>query len=286
MPTGKTIAYQGIPGSFSHLAAFKHFGEGHIWHGTSRFAEIFKAVHDETADLGIIPLENSLAGSVYENYDLLSNNGLHIVAEEYLRVEHNLLGLPDDNALLSDRLRAITTVYSHPKALEQCTAFFEAHPWMQPAAHSDTARAALHVSESSSRSFAAIASCEAASIYGLAVLKRNIEDNPFNVTRFVVISKRQSIPTQANKCSIIFTAAHEPGSLFRTLAVLAEAKVNLTKLESRPIPEHPFEYNFYVDFCFTTGESDKIEKVLLKFKKNTIRLTTLGYYPAESVPGK
>lgn len=276
-----SIAYQGIPGSFSYLAATKYFGLEQRWLGTSHFRDIFKLIDDKTANYGIVPVENSLAGSVYENYDLLGKYNLAVVGEFYLKVTHHLLCLPQSGSIpVTTQIKQITQVVSHPKALEQCTKFFEHHPWIEQVAFSDTARAAQHVAASDCHQVAAIASQAAADLYNLKIIKSNLEDDPHNYTRFLVIAKDSLNQEMANKCSIIFTVSHRPGSLFCALEVLAKNSLNLTKLESRPIPEKPFEYVFYVDFEFTPGVQSLIEAILAEFRKHTNAFKVLGYYRA------
>lgn len=279
--TGKTVAYQGIPGSFSYLAATTYFGDNYNWLGTSRFCEIFSLIEKQQADFGIIPVENSLAGSVYENYDLLARHKLTATAELYLKVEHHLLILPQTEPLSqTTKLKQITRVVSHPKALEQCSQFFEEHPWIEQMAFSDTARAAQHVAQTGSDKLAAIASQTSADLYQLEVLQNNLEDNQNNYTRFLIIADKADCQKKANKSSIIFTVSHKPGSLFGALEVLAKNNLNLTKLESRPIPNKPFEYIFYVDFEFETGKLDRLTETLNQFKVHTLEFKVLGHYQA------
>ena len=273
------IAYQGIPGSFSYLAARAFFGEEQNWRGTSYFREIFELIRDKHVDSGIIPVENSLAGSVYENYDLLARHDLTVTGEYYLKIEHHLLALPQSGSIaIADQIRDIRQVLSHPKALEQCGEFFRKHPWIEQIAYSDTARAAQFIAAEGNHQTAAIASRQAAELYGLQVLVTNLEDNQQNYTRFLIISKNALEARATNKCSITFTVSHNPGSLFKALEVLAKSNLNLTKLESRPIIGKPFEYVFYVDFEFESGTQASICPILEEFQRHTIELKVLGYY--------
>lgn len=267
------IAFQGIPGSFSHTAAVNLFGQDHIFIGVNQFRKIFELVKEKSADRGVVPIENSLAGSVYENYDLLSRFKLPIVGEYYLEIEHHLLGIEK-----SADFKKIKEVYSHPKALEQCVNFFEKYPWIEKKLFSDTAGAAKFVADSKDPTMGAIASRSASELYGLPILKKNIEDNEFNFTRFLIISREKQSTQKPNKCSLVFTVKHVPGSLVSALRVFAENKVNLVKIESRPIHGKPFEYLFYVDLEFSKNLENRMNSIIYEFKKETQSVMVLGYY--------
>lgn len=272
----KRIVHQGLEGSFSHKIARKLFGSGQIYVGAKSFQAIFEDVVDSRADLGVIPIENSLAGSLYENYDNLCRFPLKIIGEEYLRVEHCLLGLK-----VGESLEQIKRVYSHPKALEQCGRFFKEHSWLEKHISTDTATAALHVAEWQDPTCAAIASSEASKIYGLKVLKNHIEDNSLNYTRFVVIARSQAEEKDFNKCSLVMTLRHEQGALMQVLQKLNGFGVNVTKIESRPITHHPFEYLFYLDFT-RSGLIDILEAVCNELQKVAIFIKILGCYRSQS----
>lgn len=270
------IAYQGIPGSFSHTAAQDYFGKdtpsADEFIGTNQFKEIFELVKNEKADFGIVPVENSLAGSIYENYDLLAKYKIQVIGEQYLKIEHCLLGIDMD-------IKNIKEVYSHPKALEQCLKFFESHEKINKNIFSDTARAAKFVADKKDVSLGAIASYSAAKLYKLKVIKKNIEDNPDNFTRFLVISNNELKNENADKCSLIFKVPHIPGSLYKALQYIAYKGMNLTKIESRPIHGLPFEYLFYVDVEFNKANIN-IQNTLNEFKSKVIGLIILGIYKA------
>ncbi len=275
------IAYQGVPGSFSYLTGVKFFGKKNKFIGTKEFKEIFELVKNQKADYGILPIENSIAGSVYENYDLLDKYEVKIVGESYLKIELCLLGVKI-KIPLNQRIKLMKKIYSHPKALEQCKKFFEKHPWLEKVVFSDTAGSAKYVSETKDITLGAIASKECAKIYNLQVLKENIEDFKNNFTRFLIItdSRKYKTPQTANKASLIFVLPHVPGSLYRSLEVFAQNNLNLTKIESRPIPTKPFEYLFYLDFEFDKEifMNGKLEKILQEVKKKTKKLKILGFY--------
>ena len=273
------IAHIGKPGSFSHLAARAQYGIDHTYLGCSSFADVFKIVSEGDAEIGVVPVENSLSGSLYENYDLFNIYPLSICAEQYLKVEHFLLAKKSEGSG-EERLKQIKIVYSHPKALEQCKEFFSAHPWMKPTIANDTATAAAQVAGSNDVSLAAIGSEDSAHLYRLSVYARNIEDDTYNYTRFIYIHKSTARIDQANKCSLQLELAHKPGSLVSMLQVISSHSLNLTKIESRPIHGKPFEYKFYVDFEFTQKQVDGIENILSEIKRCCDRMKVLGIYKA------
>lgn len=273
----KKIAYQGIAGAFSHITAQMLFGIENDFVGKGRFKEIFEDVTAGRADYGVIPIENTLAGSVYENYDLLQEYPVHVTAEEKTRIEHHLLVLP------GTKVESLKRVFSHAKALEQCEDFFAQYPHIEEVIYGDTAGAAKHVAEVKDRSFGAIASREAAELYGLEILQTNIEDNPHNWTRFFVISKLPDYPADSNKASVMFSVSHKPGSLFRALKIIAENNLNMSKLQSRPIEGKPFEYFFYVDVEFEGMPMEKARNILEMLQSETHFLKILGFYKKDNL---
>lgn len=274
MTTPALVLYQGAAGAFSHLAAQSFFPQntalfdGRVVH----FRELGAALKSGEADYAVLPIENTLAGSIYENYDNLTEFDLHVHGEHILRVEHHLMG--KSGAKIED----IAKVYSHAKALEQCEGFFDRHPAIEEVIMYDTAGAAKFVSEGSNTTHAAIASREAADIYNLSILKENIEDDAQNWTRFFLVSTKQDEPDSADKCSIIFSVSHEPGSLFAAMQVFAEHNLNMSKIESRPIKGKPFEYYFYVDVEFEPSQYADIHDAFVQLQKHTQYLRILGYY--------
>jgi prephenate dehydratase len=273
----KTIVYQGVKGAFSFLVAEQLYGEANEFIGKRHFKEVFEDVSKGTADLGVIPIENTLAGSIYENYDLLERYNLHVIAEHKLRIEHNLLAT--DGATIE----SLKKVFSHAKALEQCERFFEEHPGIEEVIADDTAGAAKYVSEQKNREYGAIASRQASELYGLNILKENIEDNPHNWTRFFVVSRMaEAVPT-ADKASLVFATSHTPGSLFRALKIIADNNLNMTKLQSRPIEGKPFEYYFYVDVTIPKELHRSFGAILEDLTKETQNLRLLGTYIAHEM---
>jgi prephenate dehydratase len=264
------IVFQGEQGSFSHLAGREKLGLDHQFIGLPTFNHVFSHVKEGLADFGIIPIENSLIGSIYENYDLLSQYKLKIVGEYYKRIEHHLLGLSSSTPLKK--------VFSHPKALEQCTLFFEAHQGIEAVVYEDTAGAVRHVKESGHEEWGAIAGSFAGELYGLISIKNNIEDNPQNYTRFILVSNKDLEEAEADKCSIVAHLPHDPGSLYKLLERLKE--FNMTKVVSRPIKGTLFEYIFYIDLEFTDrkGLDDATQglNILGIYKKGVLCLKNFG----------
>lgn len=242
------IAIQGERGSFSHEATMRLFPDATLLPcSLSRFA--FDALISGKADAAVLPIENSLAGSVLEHYDLLLQHPVTIEREMFLRIEHNLIVYPGST------LGQIRRVLSHPIALAQCTRFFVDHPSIQPVAAYDTAGGVKQTVADKDPSTAAIAPARAASEYGGEILFRNLEDNPQNYTRFFVVRRQDAatapIPDGINKASLAFTLPNQPGALVSALQVLAGLGANLTRLESRPVLGQPWHYVFYADYCFS-----------------------------------
>lgn len=226
------IAYQGIEGSYSHQA-IAHWESEKA--GLATFREVYQAVERGEADLGLLPIENALAGTIYETIDLLNEGELKIVGELHTEVEHCLMALPGAQ---------VRKVLSHPQALMQCKKLFTEHPEWEAVPHYDTAGAALYVAQSNDLSLAAIASRKAAKSYGLEVLDVGVQDHAENYTRFFLISKTEGAGKKGSFC---FTIDHKPGKLAEMLNSFAKEGINLTHIVSRPIPGKPFEYLFYVD---------------------------------------
>jgi 3-deoxy-7-phosphoheptulonate synthase len=265
------MVYSGVPGSFSHKAALQFFGSEVSMQACSSFREVFDMVESEQAVFGIIPLENSLTGSIHENYDLLLEYDLRIVGELTLRIRHNLISHK------SASLEGIQRVYSHPQVFRQCREFLDQYFDWDLVACRDTATCVSRVKENHDPAEAAIAGEDAARLYQMEVLKEGIETNPRNFTRFVVISKCGTIPGQRNKSSIIYSVSDQPGSLFETLRVFAENNINLVKLESRPIHDRPWEYLFYADVEVNASD-EKHQHLLEELRAKTEFFKYLGSY--------
>jgi prephenate dehydratase len=270
------VAFQGEHGAFSEMAVYNLFPTD-----TCRavplpsFREVFAAVLAGDVDFGMVPIENALAGPINENYDLLLEfPDLHIVGETQVRVEHNLIGLPGTN------LDDIRRVFSHPQGLAQSKVFLESHSHWEAVPFYDTAGSVKHVAEHREPTWAAIASAEAARVYGLSILVPGVETNHRNFTRFFLIAPRTETGVgTANKVSLVFGTADEPGALSRCLAVFASHGVNMTKLESRPIHGRPWAYMFYVD-ARLPAEPGAFESTVAELVTVTQELRILGLYQA------
>lgn len=269
----KKVAFLGSKGSFSYLNARQYFGEDNIYLEADGFKKLLEMVDSAQVDYAVLPLENSVAGTVYEVYDLLDQFEISIVGESYSKIVQCLLGKTKD-------LMRIKKVYSHPKALEQCCKFFLEHPWIEGIASKDTATAASVIAQQGDEAVASIGSSYLSEEYGLQVLQEGIEDDPTNTTRFVYVTKKKATFDVGNKCSVILTLPHFPGSLAALLTKVAKYSWNLTKIESRPIKNKPFEYTFYLDFQW---KEDQIEEVLEQIKNVQAKALTwknLGIYNA------
>ena len=269
------VAFQGIQGAYSEVAARTFFGRSCTTLPAETFEQVFDFVEQQRADRGIIPIENSLAGSIHQNYDLLLEHKLHIVGEVHLRIEHSLLCQP--NASLKDILH----VRSHPQALAQCKRFFERNPRITPLPYFDTAGAARSLADEHVHNIAAIASERSAALYQLKVLKRNLENTSNNFTRFLIVGKAPWKPSRSvkTKSSIVFAPAkNQTGILFQTLGVFYVRNIDLLKIESRPDPRVPFEYLFYLDLEGSPA-TRHIAEAFAHLREKTKFFRLLGAYP-------
>lgn len=269
------IAFQGEPGAYSEAAALRHADHAETLPCRS-FDDVFAAVREGRASHGILPMENSIGGTIHRNYDLLVENELPIVGEVELRVDHCLLALPGVT------LGEVRTVYSHPQALAQCERFLR-DLGVEMSAVYDTAGGAKLVSEGERRDVAALASRRAADVFGLAVLKEGVQDFDANITRFCVIARSPAPAECAEKTTIVFALPSRPGSLFKALSVFALRDINLTKLESRPLPGRPWEYMFYVELD-APRQSVECTRALMHLGEMARWVRTLGSYPGWKEP--
>jgi prephenate dehydratase len=264
------IAFQGEPGAFSEAAAAR-VAEGAELLPCRAFEDVFRAVADGEATHGVLPVENSIGGSIHRNYDLLLEHDLPIVGEVELPVVHHLLALPGTT------LDGLRRVYSHPQGLAQCERFLRTLKGVEIIATYDTAGSAKMIADAGLADAAAIASARAGEVFGLSSLASGIQDYDHNVTRFIVIGQQALSGAPADKTSIVFTLPNEPGSLFRALAAFALRNVDLTKLESRPIPGRPWEYLFYVDVASARDEP-ACARALTHLAEFAPMVRTLGSY--------
>jgi prephenate dehydratase len=271
-PTTTVVAFQGEPGAYSQQAVRQHFGPGTATLPCRSFSAIFDAIHHRQAHHAMLPVENTLAGTVIPAYDLLLDHDLRIQAEVVLRVEHCLLAPP--GTALGDLRR----VLSHPQALTQCERTLR-RLGVESIAHYDTAGAARDLAANPEPGTAAIASALAAEIYGLDVLVHNLEDDLLNYTRFFVLGAEEPARRDPSKTSIVFATRHVPGALHAVMHELALRDINLTKIQSRPRRNRPWHYLFYVDF---EGHEDQphVQEALLGILKRASFLKVLGSYPA------
>ena len=268
--SARTVAFQGELGAYSELAAREYFGFEVEVLPSPAFPEVFERVSDGRADAGMIPIENSLAGSIHENYDLLLEHDLHIVGEIKLRIVHHLIV----NAGV--KIEEVRRVISHPQALAQCRDFVRGIEEAEAVPVYDTAGAVRELKGSGARDTAAIASAQAAADYELEVLASGIESNHENYTRFLAI-EREPPAEPGDKVSIVFALHHEPGMLFKALGVFALRDIDLQKIESRPLLGTPWEYMFYLDFAGNADE-ENIGKALDHMGELTSFLRVLGCY--------
>jgi len=273
---GKTprAAFQGEVGAYSEQAALLFFGQTVSVKPCKSLRAVFEAIEKGESEFGVVPIENSLEGSVNETYDLLLNSSLQVSGEINLRVVHCLIANPETQ---SDDIKV---VYSHPQALAQCRRFLESLNCEVVSTY-DTAGSVKMLRERSLMDSAAVASEKSAEVYGMKVLKKAIEDSPNNYTRFFVLSRDDAPPSGRDKTSIIFSVKHLPGTLYSALKEFAARSINLTKIESRPTRQNPWEYNFYLDFEGHRKEA-ACKEALEGLRKKSTFVKILGSYPRAS----
>ncbi len=271
-------AFQGELGAFSHEAATRLLGPAALVEPFQRFEEAFVALRDGAVDAAVIPVENTLHGSVHENYDHLLNFDHRIVAETNVRIVHNLIAAP------GVKFSALKRVYSHPVALNQCLKFLAANPAIARTPFYDTAGSVKMVMAEGLEDAAAIASAVSAEIYGARILKRSIEDDRQNYTRFVLLRRadqpalRLDEPSKKGwKTSLVFTTRNQPGSLFKALSAFALRDISLAKIESRPLRGRPWEYLFYLDLLGNV-EEERVKRALGHLEELADMLRVLGCY--------
>ena len=269
--SGTRVVYQGVEGAYSHAAVREFFGHDVNAYHVKEFEDTMKELEAGRADFAVLPIENSTAGFVIDNYDLLAEYHNYIVGEVYIPISHMLLGLPE--AELSD----IKVVYSHPQALRQCDAYLDEHNEWRRVSLLNTAVAAKKIQEDQDVTQAAIASRTAGELYGLKELAQGINDEACNTTRFIVLAKAPIYESTASKVSIMFEIPHESGSLYNILGNFIFNGVNLLMIESRPIPEKTFEYRFFVDFEGNLSDAS-IRNALTGIGAEVSALKILGNY--------
>lgn len=261
------VAIQGEVASFHHAAARQWFGNDSTPIACDTFPEVFGALNRLKADAAVVAIENSLYGAINQVYDLIESHGYPITGEVHLPIHQQLIGTPDSQ---------VTHVYSHPVALAQCEHYLDTHhPNATRIEHSDTAAAVRFIKDAKNPHYAAIASHDAANLYGVPVIAENIESNQANFTRFLVIEPHGTVPADADRTSLVLTTNHEPGALAKVLTVLAQHDINLSKLQSRPIVGKPWHYRFYL---VLDSAGDTLHAALADIEHAVDSLTVLGEY--------
>ncbi len=272
------VAFQGERGAFSQVAVHQLVGNKVTVVPCPQFEDVFRALAQGDVDAAVIPIENTLHGSVLENYDHLLKYDLPIVGETNVRIVHNLIAMP------GVRWKDVRKVYSHPVALSQCRRFFAKHPHLERIPYYDTAGSVKMLAETRPPDAAAIASAIAAEIYGGRILRRAIEDDHRNFTRFFLLRRKKDAPRlpktskQAYKTSLVFSTRNVPGALFRALSAFALRDINLAKIESRPLRGKPWEYLFYLDLYGRLNEQ-RVANALKHLDELTDFQRVLGCYP-------
>jgi prephenate dehydratase len=266
------IAFQGEPGAYSEAAAIAHYGPDIQTTPCETFTHVFRAVVEEKSNHGFIPIENSLAGSIHKNFDLLLRHDLHIVAEHHHRINHCLMAMP------GVKIEQVSEVYSHPQALAQCESFLSGMTNVRSIASTDTAGSARWIKEEGIRSAAAVASRRAAEVYGMEILAEGIEDDPANYTRFLALAREPEEPGDESKTSIVVTLQHRPGALHKALGAFATRGIDLTKIESRPLVGRPWEYLFYLDFIGALNYAE-VKDMISELEPLCGLLRVFGSYP-------
>jgi len=270
MPGRALVACQGKEGAYSQKICDQMFEFADILY-MNTFNDVFNAVESGMCPFGILPIENSTAGSVTQVYDLMEKHNFHIIRAARQRIEHRLLALPGVN------MKDIKEVVSHEQALRQCSAFLSTHPGIKVTAMENTAVAANFVATSGRQDLAAIASQECAALYGLETLSDSVSDTTNNSTRFICITKDLKVYEGANKISLMLSAAHQPGSLYRLLSHISVMGLNLTKLESRPMPGKEFEFRFFFDIEASILDAS-VRGLICQLQQDSDQFVFLGNY--------
>ncbi len=270
-----SVGYQGVPGSFSEEALMEYFGNDIIPQNFSEFEDVFISIKKGKLDYGVLPVENSSTGGISEVYELLRKYGLHIVGEKCIKICHNLLGIK------GSKIEDIREVYSHPQAFEQSNVFFKSHTDLKLVPYYNTATSAELVAKKNNNTIAAVASEKAAELYNLDILKKHINYNTQNFTRFIIINKKLELNEKSDKISVVITVPHKTGSLYNILSNFAHNNLNMMKIESRPIEGKTWEYFFYIDF---EGNliNPEIKKAVGLIERSSSYFKLLGNYSRNS----
>ena len=272
------VAFQGERGAFSEEAAVRLLGDRIELVSRPTFEALFASIDEGVADCALVPIENTLVGSVHRSYDLLLKYSLHITGEVVIPITHNVIGC--SNASFAE----ITTVQSHPVALAQCERFFAAHPHIKAIAADDTAGSVAEVIERGNPTWAAIAGRRAAEVYGGSILREGVEDHPENYTRFVLLRRHPHWHEEADKLSLVLKLHHRPGALHHALAPFARRDINLLKIESRPVKGQPWQHHFYLDLKASVSDSN-VATALAELNEYAMEVRLLGCYRAAREEG-
>lgn len=276
MSQNNKIGFQGVKGSYSYEALLGFFGEEVDSVGYQTFKDVFEALKNGEIKYGILPIENSSTGGIAEVYDLLNVYNAFIVGEKCIDIDHHLLGVPGAD------INQINEVYSHSQGFLQCNQFFSNYPEWQLIPYYNTAKSAEYVSKTNDKNKACVASRKAAELYGLNILKSNINDYRINNTRFIIISKGMELNFNNDKISTVMILPHKVGALYSILKYFAENNINMVKIESRPIADKAWRYYFYIDIKGNLSQ-ESVSKALESIEKETIYYKLLGNYKSDEI---
>lgn len=269
--TNCKVVYQGVPGAYAYSAMKQFFGEDVDNENVATWRDAMEAVKEGKADYAVLPIENSTTGIVAGVYDLLQEYDNYIIAETYVKINHALMGLPGTD------INKVTTVYSHPQGIMQCDKYLDTHKEWQRISQSNTAVAAKKILDENDSRHVAIASEDAAKVYGLEILKAGISDLDNNTTRFVVVTKNRKFVKNAQKMSIVFETANEAGTLYNLLSHIIYNGLNMNKIESRPIEGRQWEFRFFVDFVGNIDDP-RVMNALRGIEEEAVSIKLLGNY--------
>lgn len=261
----------GEPASYTEQAMEEFFGQPITCHHASTFKEVMEKVHDGSMEYGVLPIENSSTGGILDTYDLLLHYDNYIIGEHVLKIDQTLVGLP------GTKIDDLITIYSHPQGILQCASFFEEHPDIKPVEYMSTSASAKKVLDDQNPNQGAIASERAAAYYGLEILKKQLNDEQLNSTRFIIITNKKIYLDHANKVSLCFELPHESGTLYNMLSHFIYNNLSMTKIESRPIHGRPWEYRFFVDFEGNLHEAG-VKNAINGIKEEAVDLKILGNF--------
>jgi prephenate dehydratase len=272
------VAIFGSAGSFHYLAAQKYYGKDANLLECTTFLKVAEALKNGEAKYAVLAIENSLAGSILPNYNLINQYKLKIIGEQYLKIELNLL------ALKGVKIKDIEFVHSHPMALAQCTVFLNQYPHIKIVEQGDTASCVKNIADKQLKNTAAVANEFASKLYNVPILHKGIENNKFNYTRFLILTKAEETPKNTDKASICFRLKHKVGSLSDVLNIIKDEKLNLSKIQSVPVYGEPSQYFFHLDVEWKKKDHDHFKKAMTKINKETNHFAVLGEYVKASLP--